>query len=84
MESPEIPGRFTNTLERLNKEVKRRASEMGLFPNEASIRRLIGGVLMEQHEEWQLQHRYLPQHAMADTPVAGGVDLTPRCLNNDS
>ncbi len=52
----------TNPLEwRLNKEVKRRAHVVGIFPNEASIHRLIGAVLMEQNEEWQLQHRYLPQ-----------------------
>jgi transposase-like protein len=57
----------TNTLERLNKEVKRPANVVGIFPNAASIRRLIGAVLMEQNEEWQLQHRYLPQHTMLDT-----------------
>jgi hypothetical protein len=34
---------------------------VGIFPNEASILRLIGAVLMEQNEEWQLQHRYMPQ-----------------------
>lgn len=56
----------TNTLERLNKEIKRRANVVGIFPNEASIRRLIGAVLMEQNEEWQLQHRYMPQHSMAE------------------
>lgn len=57
----------TNTLERLNKEVKRRANVVGIFPNEDSIVRLIGAVLMEQNEEWQLQHRYMPQHTMAGT-----------------
>ena len=36
-----------NTLDRLNKEVKRRANVVGIFPNEARIRRLIGAVLME-------------------------------------
>lgn len=54
----------TNTLERLNKEVKRRANVVGIFPNENSITRLIGAVLMEQNEEWQLQHRYMPQQSM--------------------
>ncbi len=54
----------TSTLERLNKEVKRRANVVGIFPNEASIRRLIGAVLMEQNEEWQLQNRYMPQHSI--------------------
>lgn len=68
----------TNTLERLNKEVKRRANVVGIFPNEASIMRLIGAVLMEQNEDWQLQHRYLPQHSMTDIPDAGdGVASLP-------
>ena len=69
----------TNPLERLNKEVKRRANVVGIFPNEASIRRPIGAVLMEQNEEWPLQHRYLPQHTMvADTGTEpGGVAALP-------
>ena len=41
-----------NTLERLDKEVKRRANVVGIFPNEASILRLIGAVLMEKNEDW--------------------------------
>ena len=62
----------TNTLERLNKEIKRRANVVGRFPNKASIRRLNGAVLMEQNEEWQLQHRYLSQHTMVDTVTDTG------------
>jgi putative transposase len=46
-------------LERLNKEVKRRADVVGTFPNEPSITRLIGGVLLEQNDEWLLQDRYM-------------------------
>ncbi|EOV3375606.1 transposase, partial [Edwardsiella ictaluri] len=56
----------TNTLERLNKEVKRRADVVGIFPNEESIMRLLDALLTEQNEEWLLQKRYLPQHNMAE------------------
>ena len=56
----------TNPLERLNKEVKRRADVVGIFPNEASIIRLIGAVLLEKNDEWQLQHRYMQVEAMAE------------------
>ena len=55
----------TNPLERLNKEVKRRADVVGIFPLEQSILRLIGAVLLEQNDEWQLQHRYMQVEGMA-------------------
>ena len=56
----------TNPLERLNKEVKRRADVVGIFPSEQSIIRLIGAVLLEQNDEWQLQHRYMQAEGMAE------------------
>jgi transposase-like protein len=56
----------TNPIERLNKEVKRRADVVGIFPNEGSIVRLIGAVLLEANDEWQLQHRYMQTEAMAE------------------
>ena len=56
---------WTNPLERLNKEVKCRADVVGIFPNEASITRLIGAVLLEQNDEWLLQCRYMQIEGMA-------------------
>ena len=55
----------TNPLERLNKEIKRRADVVGIFPNTDSITRLIGAVLLEANDEWLLQHRYMQIEGMA-------------------
>jgi transposase-like protein len=70
----------TNPLERLNKEVKRRADVVGIFPNEASITRLIGAVLLEANDEWQLQHRYMQVEAMAElaSPPAEPAQIPPQ------
>jgi len=50
--------RTTNSLERVNKEIKRRTRVVGVFPNEASCLRLVTALLMETSEDWQIGKRY--------------------------
>ena len=54
-----------NPIERLNREIKRRADVVQVFPDSESARPLIGSVLLEQHEEWQYgERRYLSQTSL--------------------
>ena len=50
----------TNMLERAMKEIKKRTRQVNSFPNEASCRRLIGAVLLEMQDRWDVEtQRYI-------------------------
>jgi transposase-like protein len=53
----------------LNEEVKRGTRVVGIFPNDVSITRLVGAVLLEQDEHWQLEgRRMFSAYSMAAIP----------------
>ena len=63
---------------RIEKEVKRRADVVGIFPNEAAVTRLIGAILLEQNDEWTVQRaRYMTLETIAPLSDDVTVSLPP-------
>ena len=72
----------TNPLERVNKEIKRRTNVVGIFPDDAAVLRLVGAVLIEAHDEWQVaERRYLSEGSMAKLATTGDDDRRPKEVN---
>ena len=70
--------RSTNPLERLNKEIARRSDVVGIYPNDASLVRLAGALLIEQNDEWLVGRRYLSAESLAGLYAAQQADKPER------
>jgi putative transposase len=71
----------TNGLERLNRELKRRADVVGIFPNDNAVLRLLGSILIEQNDEWATTRGKMSQEslkkALALRPNANAEEEIP-------
>jgi putative transposase len=64
----------THLLERVKEEIKRRTRVVGIFPNDPAITRLVGALLLEQYEHWQLEgRRMFSAESMAFIPELGDI-----------
>lgn len=67
--------RTTNGLERFNQELKRRTRVVRIFPNRASLLRLVTALAMEQSEEWVSGRRYLDMELLKEVPTPAATPV---------
>ena len=57
--------RSTNPLERFNREIGRRTDVVGIFPDDASLVRLVSMLAIEANDEWLVGRAYMSRQSMA-------------------
>src|SRR4051794_15759938 len=70
--------RSTNPLERFNREIGRRTDVVGIFPDDASLIRLVSMLAIEANDEWLVGRSYISQKSMAtlwDRRPEGDISL---------
>jgi len=71
-----VPDWSTNSIERIDKEIKRRSRLVRIFPNNAAVIRLLGAILLDMHDEWvAAERRYLSEGSVAKLYTTGGNEL---------